>query len=330
MDLLKTGTKKLEIGYEVPMLWKEGEPNLPNNRQVAEHRHQLLRNRFDRDPVYQAGCRVAMEKNFAEGYAVRLPAEALSEDAYYLPVFAVKKKWSEKLRMVFDAAARYRGKKAKIRLRRLGIQGLDWRDKLDEEETRWWEQWLTGQEQLRHFEVDRCLFPHAEDIVRTELHTFGDASEEAFATVTYTRVVYRDGTIRVRLAKAATTLAPVKTISIPKLELNAAVLAVRQSQFVQESLRQKVDARYFWTDSSTVRNWIRATASDYQVYVSHRIGEIQSRSEPQEWRFVRGKLNPADLATRSKLEDETIAVGGQPAHICTHITYMGTYMGHIW
>lgn len=59
-----------------------------------------------------------------------------------------------------------------------------------------------------------------------------------------------------------------------------------------------MDRRYFWTDSSTVRNWIRATAAFYQTFVSHRIGEIQTLTESLEWRFVPGKLNP-DGATRS-------------------------------
>ena len=55
-----------------------------------------------------------------------------------------------------------------------------------------------------------------------------------------------------------------------------------------------------------MRNWVRAVSARYQVYVSHRIGEIQTLTEPHEWRFVPGKLNPADAATRSQLEETTI------------------------
>ncbi len=78
------------------------------------------------------------------------------------------------------------------------------------------------------------------------------------------------------------------------------------AKMVQTELTRKVTARYFSTDSSTVRNWIRATAALYQTFVSHRIGEIQSLTEPQEWRFVPGKRNPADTATRSQLEVEAV------------------------
>lgn len=58
----------------------------------------------------------------------------------------------------------------------------------------------------------------------------------------------------------------------------------------------------FWTASSTVQNWIRACAADYQVFVSNRIGEIQTVTAEGEWRFVPGLLNTAYAATQSTLE----------------------------
>ncbi|XP_032790469.2 uncharacterized protein LOC116927542 [Daphnia magna] len=154
-------------------------------------------------------------------------------------------------------------------------------------------------------EFPRCLFPEEDDIVRMELHTFTDASEEACAASCYTRIVYSDGRILIRHVKSATRLAPLKTVSVCKLELNAALMGSRLANFVQTALR-RCDARYFWTDSSTMRNWVRAVSARYQVYVSHRIGEIQTLTEPHEWRFVPGKLNLADAATRSQLEETII------------------------
>ena len=196
--------------------------------------------------------------------------------------------------------------KGKIRLRSLDTKGHPWSDPLPEEDQRWWEKWVQSLHQLDEFEVPRCIFPNADQIVRTELHTFGDASEEAYCAVSYIRSVYQDGSIIMRIVKASTNLASKKTLSVPKLELNAALLAVRQSQFIERGITRPLDARWFRTDSSTVRNWIRATASNYQTFVSNRVGEIQTLSRPEEWRFVPGKLNPADGATRSQLEDRAI------------------------
>ena len=155
-------------------------------------------------------------------------------------------------------------------------------------------------------EMPRCLFPRASQIIRRELHTFTDASEEAFCASVYVRAVYQDGAVLVRQVKAVSRLSQTKTVSINKLELNAALLGSRLARFVQSSLKSKFDGRYFWTDSSTVRNWVRATSAYYQVYVSNRIGEIQMLTEPEEWRFVPGRLNPADIGTRSALEAEAL------------------------
>ena len=196
--------------------------------------------------------------------------------------------------------------KAKIKLRELGVRGLQWNDPVIGEERSWWEEYFTRIEKLKSIWFPRCLFPAEEDIVRTELHTFADASEEACAASCYTRVVYQDGRVLVRHVKTATKLAPLKTVSVCKLELNAGLLGARLAQFVQMALKRRLDNRFFWTDSSTVRNWVRAVSSHYQVYVSHRIGEIQTLTEPQEWRFIPGRLNPADAATRSKLEEDEI------------------------
>jgi hypothetical protein len=55
-----------------------------------------------------------------------------------------------------------------------------------------------------------------------------------------------------------------------------------------------------------VRNWIRATTSFYQIYVSNRVGEIQTLTEPEEWHFVTRKLNQTDEAKRSVIEEESL------------------------
>lgn len=157
--------------------------------------------------------------------------------------------------------------KAKIKLRELGTRGLQWNDPVNEEDRNWWGNWLSLQ-QLDAVEVPRCLFPKEHDIIRTELHGFGDASEEAHAAVIYLRQVYTGGAVIIRQVRATTKLAPKKTISIPKLELNASLQLARLAKTVGEALSRRVHRRYLWTDSSTVRNWVRATGSNYQIYVS--------------------------------------------------------------
>lgn len=81
--------------------------------------------------------------------------------------------------------------------------------------------------------------------VKTELHTYGDASEEAYAAVSYIRNVYIVCSVVVRHIKAATKLAPKKVASIPRLELNAVLLASRLARTVQQAIMRDIQQRYF-------------------------------------------------------------------------------------
>ena len=68
---------------------------------------------------------------------------------------------------------------------------------------------------------------------------------------------------------------------------------------ISSAFTRPIDKRYFWTDNTCVRNWIRSTSLHYKTYVANRIGEIQRLTSPIEWRHLRGDLNPSDIATRS-------------------------------
>lgn len=196
--------------------------------------------------------------------------------------------------------------KAKIKSQRDGVKyGLT--DKMDEEDSNWWRHWFERAEGLNDLSIPRCLFPDPDNIIQSGLHTFCDASEEAYAAVIYIRNVYKDNSVIVRLVMAKTKVAPKKTLSIPRLELNAALMGSRLASYVLKSLsslhRDKMTS-HLWTDSSCTRNWVRATAAYYNQYVGHRLGEIQTLTEARQWRFVPGCLNPSDLATRSAFEEE--------------------------
>jgi hypothetical protein len=117
--------------------------------------------------------------------------------------------------------------KAKIRLRALGIKGLGWYDEITGDDETWWRSWFLALDQLNTLKMPRCLFPEEVQIIDREFHAFCDASEEAYAAVIYIRIHYSDGRVLVRKVPAANQLALKKTILIPKLELNAALLGAR-------------------------------------------------------------------------------------------------------
>ncbi len=195
---------------------------------------------------------------------------------------------------------------AKIKLKLLSLGGLHWDSEVPEIERRWWENWLHHLPSLNAVRIPRCLHSSTDAPISLQLHTFTDASEEAFAAAVYLRSEYPGGRVTTRLLMAKTKLAPKKTLSVVKLELQAALLGSRLASYVGDALTRPISARYFWTDNSSVRNWLRSDSSLYKVFVSHRIGEIQSSTSPEEWRYVPGSQNSSDLATRSSFIGEEI------------------------
>ena len=537
LDIVEKGARKLDIGYECPLTWKEGEPNFENNRIMAEKAAERIYQRFLKDPEYEKECIKSLDKTLNSGYARKLNPEEIgvSNDEYYLIPFGVYKKSAveKKLRIVFNAAAKCKGKslndgllagpalqnslpiilthfregaiaftsdveamfsrirmnerdckyhrfvfkftkahtmdtyemsrlsfgdkcspfmaiyilrrsaeehsknekviaaiskntymddwlesaenvpeaiklalevkealkggdfnlhgwcsnskefleslakeiqfeqqgtvtigdnvlvdkmkvlgvvwrpredvfsfdssnmeekprtlrgitgrvatifdpmgfacpitvKAKIQLRKVGLKGVRWDDLLPAEDLNWWCQFEKELAQLK-FEVPRHIYPNEEDVISRELHTFNDASEEAYCSVVYMRAIYSDGSIVCNIIIAKTKLAPKKSVSIDKLELNAAALGSKLCANISVAFSRKIDRKLYWTDNSCVRNWIRSSSAMYKPYVAHRIGEIQTLTSQDEWRFTPGKLNPSDLATRSSLDNTVIS-----------------------
>ena len=91
-------------------------------------------------------------------------------------------------------------------------------------------------------------------------------------------------------------IAPLKTLTIPRLELMGAVLSTRLANNLLKTLQ--IENTTFWTDSINVFHWVRSQSKNFKPFVANRIGEIQRTTSPNQWRHVPGRLNPANLPTR--------------------------------
>ena len=127
---------------------------------------------------------------------------------------------------------------------------------------------------------------------------FSDASREAFRSCTYIRQKGENSKYEVKLIAAKSRVAPLKQLTIPRLELQAAVLASRLAKTIQEESRIKFSDVMFFTNSTIVIAWIRNTSGSFKPFVSSRVGEIQSNSNPIQWRQIPGEFNVADDVSR--------------------------------
>ena len=103
-----------------------------------------------------------------------------------------------------------------------------------------------------------------------------------------------------------------KALSIPKLELQAALLATRLKDDIMTTLTVYINHVYMWTDSTTVLQWLNSTEK-LSVFVANRVGEILESTTIDEWYHVLSGNNPADTGTRGvsseALKDSSWVIG---------------------
>ena len=127
------------------------------------------------------------------------------------------------------------------------------------------------------------------------LNIFTDASEEAMCIVAY---LQDEATLRLIYVIGKCRVAPIRHMTIPKLELQAAVYGVLLRMQILSEHDVSIDKIYHWTDSSTVLQWLQAAHKKQHVFVANRAAKILENSSMDQWRHVKGVENPADIGTR--------------------------------
>lgn len=141
-----------------------------------------------------------------------------------------------------------------------------------------------------------------------ELHGFSDASSRAYAAAVYLRCTDGVGKVHVHLMVAKTKVAPVKQVSIPRLELCGALLVARLLSATVDALGWRDVPVVAWTDAAVVLAWIRSHPARWKPFVANRVSELQRLLPPHAWRYVPTTDNPADAATRGISPDELVSL----------------------
>ncbi|XP_055633605.1 uncharacterized protein LOC129773952 [Toxorhynchites rutilus septentrionalis] len=188
----------------------------------------------------------------------------------------------------------------KIMMQNIWRSGIKWDDFVDESVHESWTKWISLLDEVNEVRIPRCYFENAStELYRSlEAHVFVDASEAAYAAVVYFRTTNRYGTAKCALVSAKTKVAPLRYVSIPRLELMAAVLGTRLLVFVRSNHSIRINRVIYWSDSEVTLAWIRSEHRRYRPFVACRVGEILSSSNVNDWRYVPSKLNVSDEATK--------------------------------
>ncbi|XP_077969271.1 uncharacterized protein LOC144423001 [Styela clava] len=189
--------------------------------------------------------------------------------------------------------------KARILMQQLCRNNYGWDDEILNSENLLWNRWLEDIPELENIFMQRCFAPSGfGNIVTRQIHHFADGSAVAYGTVSYLRLINEDGKIHVAFLLGKARLAPIKTVSIPRLELTAAALAVKLDLFLRRELDFEEIESMFWTDSTSVLLSINNTSRRFPTFVANRLAKIEEGSNALQWRYVPTDLNPADDASR--------------------------------
>lgn len=189
--------------------------------------------------------------------------------------------------------------KAKIFLQRLWKEKIEWDEKLPQALGDAWFNLCS-----EFLEVKRCEFPRKvlSPGGQHQIHAFCDASLSAYGVCIYIRSE-NNGVVNSNILCSKSRVAPTKVLTVPKLELSAALLLAELVHSISH-LNIFNGNIYCWTDSTIVLSWIQEESSNYQVFVSNRISRIQSLTSNMKWLHVPTNMNPADILSRGATPKE--------------------------
>ena len=178
---------------------------------------------------------------------------------------------------------------------------LDWDESLDHlpglEPS--WEVWFEQLSQLERISMRRNFVTNKGGrLVWCELHTFCDASTVGYGACSYLRCVYGDGSIEVNFVMGKSRVTPIKSVSVPRLELVAAVLGAKLNAKICNELDLIVNRVYYWTDALVVLRYIHNTSTRFEMFIANRLNVLHALTSVDQWKHIPGKLNPADIASR--------------------------------
>ncbi len=173
-------------------------------------------------------------------------------------------------------------------LQELCRDGANWDDKIPDYLFSRWERWRNNVVLLAKLSIPRCYVPvDFGEIKVVELHNFSDASESGYGQCSYLRLVDHLGQIHCSLVLAKSRVAPLKLVTIPRLELTAALVTVKVWVLLKRELEYEQVNEFFWSNSKVVLWYISKSAGHFQKCTSFPCLCFKQNSTDSRPRFPR-------------------------------------------
>ncbi|XP_074030835.1 uncharacterized protein [Leptinotarsa decemlineata] len=185
----------------------------------------------------------------------------------------------------------------KLLVKELWRLKLGWDDEPPDEISRRWNRVRSEWSELHSFQVRRSLGAEADNPVI--ILAFGDASQDGYGAVVYLRTITSNGNVNVNLVCAKSKVSPFKLLTIPRLELCAAVLLSNLVKHVIDTYTNRVfiSKVYAFSDSTTVIQWLQSNHLK-EMFVANRVQHIREQLPKTIWLHISGDTNPADCLSR--------------------------------
>lgn len=193
---------------------------------------------------------------------------------------------------------------AKMLMQQIWCSKINWDDFLPPQLLEAWKKFSLNLGVVMELKIHRPLILNS-DYVEIELIGFSDASQKAYGACVYLRVKYIDKSSSVRLIGSKSRVAPLKNVSLPRLELCASLLLARLVHKLKNIFTHKTLNTYLFTDSEIVLHWLKGAPSQWTVFVANRVSEIQDLTVNCIWSHIPSKQNPADYVSRG-MDPETL------------------------
>ena len=175
----------------------------------------------------------------------------------------------------------------------------DWDDPVPKSLRHKWERWRSSLQHLEKLKIQRRYKPPTfGKLTSVQLHHFSDASDHGYGQCSYLCLTDDTGQVHCNFVMGEARVTPLKPVTIPQLELTAALLSVRVSASLREELEYDQITEVFYTDSQVVLGYIKNDVRRFHVFVANQVQQIRENSTPDQWKYIETKENPADESSR--------------------------------